>query len=57
MEDKIALVVIDTQRGMFGIGAAPPVPNKDRLLNSMMNGSFARVVPTNEISIRETVGA
>ncbi len=35
MDDKTALVVIDTQRGMFETPGVPPVPDGERLLGNI----------------------
>ena len=35
MDDKTALVVIDTQRGMFDTPGVPPVPDGERLLGNL----------------------
>ncbi len=35
MDDKTALVVIDTQRGMFETPGVPPVPEGERLLGNI----------------------
>jgi len=64
--DKTALVVIDTQRGMFEATGVPPVPDGEHFFvaaqviahhNEVMGNGFAEVVPSGKTSSGEGVRA